>query len=110
MGPDGNGYLGPSDLAVLSSDEKRSDLPCEVEPLDPELEYDLNFRAGYNAKVPLAALAGSGNSLRVAFRITPLDNPDEPVYMRHRYGVSSRGALPFLYVHRAVTGAVKWLK
>ena len=31
-------------------------------------------------------------------------------YMWHRYGVSSRGALPFLYVHRAVTGAVKWLK
>lgn len=31
-------------------------------------------------------------------------------YMRHRYGVSSRLALPFLYAHRAVTGAAKWLK
>jgi len=31
-------------------------------------------------------------------------------YMRHRYGISSRVVLPFLYVHRAVTGAVKWLK
>ncbi len=30
-------------------------------------------------------------------------------YMRHRYGISSRVALPFLYLHRAVTGAVKWL-
>jgi hypothetical protein len=30
-------------------------------------------------------------------------------YMRHRYGISSRAALPFLYLHRAVTGAVKWL-
>ncbi len=31
-------------------------------------------------------------------------------YIRHRYGISSRLALPFLYAHRAVTGAVKWLK
>jgi hypothetical protein len=89
LGPDGNGYVGAGDLAVLSSDEKRNDLPCEVEPLDPELEYDLNFRAGYNAKIPLAALAGDGNSLRVLFRITPLDNPDQAVYMRHRYVVPS---------------------
>lgn len=89
VGPDGNGYLGPSDLAVLSSDEKRNDLPCEVESLDPELEYDLNFRAGYNAKIPLAALAGDGNSLRVVFRVTPLDRPEEPVYLQHRYVVPS---------------------
>lgn len=92
VGPDGNGYIGPNDLAVLSSDEKRNDLPCEVEPLDPALEYDLNFRAGYNAKIPLAALAGDGDSLRVIFRVTPLDNPDQPVYMRHRYGVPSIAA------------------
>jgi len=31
-------------------------------------------------------------------------------YMRHRYGVPSRLALPFLYAHRAVTGAAKWLR
>ncbi len=31
-------------------------------------------------------------------------------YMRHRYRSSSRAVLPFLYAHRAVTGAVKWLK
>jgi hypothetical protein len=30
--------------------------------------------------------------------------------MRHRYGISSPAALPFLYAHRAVTGAVKWMK
>ncbi len=87
IGADGAGYLGASDLAVLSAGQERNDLPCEVEPLDPELEYDLNFRAGYNAKIPLAALAGEGNSLRVVFRITPLDRPDEPVFMQHRYNV-----------------------
>ena len=31
-------------------------------------------------------------------------------YIRHRYGISSRFALPFLYAHRAVTGVVKWMK
>jgi len=98
VGPDGNGFLGASDLAVLSSDEKRNDLPCAVEPLDPELEYDLNFRAGYNAEIPLAALAGDGNSLRVVFRVTALDGPEEPVYMQHRYVVPS--------IHADATGAV----
>ena len=33
-----------------------------------------------------------------------------PHYMRHRYGVSSSAALPLLYAHRAVTGAVKWVR
>jgi hypothetical protein len=31
-------------------------------------------------------------------------------YMRHPSGIASPAALPFLYLHRAVTGAVKWLK
>ncbi len=84
---DGNGYLGPGDFAVLASDEERDDLPCDVEALDPELEYDLNFRAGYNARIPLRALAGRGNSLRVVFRITPLDTTQDPVYMQRRYRV-----------------------
>jgi hypothetical protein len=30
-------------------------------------------------------------------------------YIRHRYGVTSRLALPFLYTHRIVTGARWWL-
>jgi hypothetical protein len=33
-----------------------------------------------------------------------------PAYMRHRYGLASAAVLPFLYAHRALTGAVKWLK
>lgn len=85
LGVDGDGYLGPADLAVLASDEQRDDLPCSVEDLKPALEYDLNFRAGYNAKISLASLAGPGNTLRVVFRITPLDSDQEPTYMQHRY-------------------------
>ena len=49
----------------------------------------------------------TGAAARVRFLQEHLFPPAS--YMRHRYGISSRAALPFLYVHRAVTGAVKWL-
>jgi len=81
-------HLSHSDIAVLGAGETRDDLPCSVEPLDPKLEYDLTFQAGYVARVPLAALAGDGNALRVLFRIEPLDQEGaEPVYFRDRYTV-----------------------
>lgn len=76
-----------TDRAVLSSDRSRDDFPCRVEPLDPKLDYDLNFRAGYNIRVPLAALAGKGDRLRVLFRVTPLEGNGEPVYFRDTFHV-----------------------
>ncbi len=83
-------YLSHSDVAVLGSERTRDDLPCTVEPLDPKLEYDLTFQAGYVARVPLASLAGGGNELRVLFRIQSLaDNAAEPVYFREHYDVPS---------------------
>ena len=83
-------YLSHSDIAVLGAEATRDDLPCTVEPLDPKLEYDLNFQAGYVARVPLASLAGKGNELRVLFRIESLDDEGaEPVYFRERYDVPS---------------------
>jgi hypothetical protein len=32
-----------------------------------------------------------------------------PAYMSARYGTSARAALPFLYAHRIITGAPKWM-
>ncbi len=87
VGAGDDGYLGLSDLAILSAGETRDDLDCRVEPLDPKLEYDLNFQAGYVARVPLAELAGSGDALRILFRVTSLDAGGEPVYFRERYNV-----------------------
>lgn len=84
----GDLYLSHGDVAVLAAEGTRNDLPCTVEPLDPKLEYDLSFQAGYVARVQLAALAGAGNELRVLFRIQSLDDEDaEPVYFRERYDV-----------------------
>lgn len=90
-GPDGRGLLiQHGDMAVLSSDEKRQDLNCSVEPLEPKLEYDLSFRAGFVARTPLSDLVGPGNALRILFRVQPLDKPDaEPTYFSQRFTVPS---------------------
>ena len=76
-----------SDRAVLSSPERRKDVPCSVFPSKPKLGFDLQFRAGYMATVPLRALAGSGNSLRILFRVKPLDGKGEQYYFWDRYSV-----------------------
>ena len=62
-----------SDMAVLGSGETRDDLPCQVVPLPPKLGFDLQFMAGYRVSIPLKALAGAGDNLRMLFRIQPLD-------------------------------------
>ena len=84
---EGGFRLAPTDVAPLDSDESRDDLPCRVEPLDPKLEYDLTFQAGYVAYVPLDSLTGSGNRLRLLFRIRPLDGEGEPVFFRESFNV-----------------------
>lgn len=76
-----------SDRAVLSSPETRTDVPCTVLPSKPKLGFDLQFTAGYVATVPLNALAGEGNSLRLLFRIEPLDGKEEKYYFWDRYSV-----------------------
>ena len=76
-----------SDLAVLDSDEPRDDLRCSVKPLDPKLEFDLNFQAGYVTLVPLAELSGSGNTLRVLFRVESLDGEMDTVWFTDKYDV-----------------------
>ncbi len=84
---DGSIRIINSDRAVLSSPERRKDVPCSVFPSKPRLGFDLQFRAGYMATVPLRALAGSGNSLRILFRVKPLDGKGEQYYFWDRYSV-----------------------
>ena len=76
-----------SDMAVLRSGKIRDDLPCQVVPLPPKLGFDLQFLAGYRVSVPLKALAGSGDSLRMLFRILPLDGGNRYSYFLDRYNV-----------------------
>jgi hypothetical protein len=82
-------HIVNTDMAVLGSTEQRDDLPCVVTPLDPKLGFDLQFQAGYYVTIPLAEMAGSGTSLRVLFRITPLDGKNQPHYFVDRFTVPS---------------------
>ena len=113
---DGDIRILNSDMAVLSSGERRDDLPCEVKPLQPRLGFDLQFNAGYTISVPLKALSGNGNQLRVLFRIAPLDGSDRRHYFVDRYnvppveeGAQGDAVLPGRYKLGAGHYRVDWL-
>jgi hypothetical protein len=76
-----------TDLAVLESPEDRNDLPCQVTQTKPELAFDLRFHGAYRVVIPLKDLSGTGDQLRVLMRITPLDKPDNQLYLVDRFTV-----------------------
>jgi hypothetical protein len=73
-------HLVNDDMAMLEAQIPRKDLPCEVDPADPVLGFDLRFHAGYDVKIPLKELAGAGNLLTMLFRVTPEAAPENRVY------------------------------
>ncbi len=105
-----------SDMAVLGSGETRDDLPCQVVPLPPKLGFDLQFLAGYRVSIPLRALAGAGDKLRMLFRIQPLDGSNRYFYFVDRYDVPAieldaegQAALAGQYVLGPGRYRVEWL-
>jgi hypothetical protein len=76
-----------SDMAVLESAESRTDLACKVSPAKPGLGFDLRFHALYEVSIPLKELAGSGDQLRVLVRVTPVEEPDNQLYLVDRFSV-----------------------
>ncbi len=82
--PGGTMRLDPTDLAVLERQELRNDLPCDVSPVKPELEWDFSFHAGFHAGLPMSQLVGGGNVLTILFRVVPEDQAVDPVYMFQR--------------------------
>lgn len=90
VGPGGSApNMMNTDLAVLSAQDVRKDLPCTVTPTKPILGFDLRFHAGYEVNVPLKELAGSENKLTILFRVTPDHHPDDPMYFVQRIHVPS---------------------
>ena len=105
-----------SDMAVLRSGETRNDLPCQVVPLPPKLGFDLQFLAGYRVSIPLKALAGTGDNLRMLFRILSLDGSERYSYFVDRYDVPAieldaegQAALAGQYVLGPGRYRVEWL-
>ncbi|MGD0497442.1 MAG: acetyltransferase [Bryobacteraceae bacterium] len=76
-----------SDAAVLEAQETRKDVACTVDPIKPELGFDLKFHAGYEVTVPLNDLEGNGNHLTMVFRVVPAGRADAPVYMSQHIAV-----------------------
>ena len=86
-GPGGLVRIFNTDMAVLESEEVRKDLPCTITPIKPSLGFDLRFHAGYEISIPLRDLAGSEDMLTMLFRVTPVNQKDEPVYFSQRLSV-----------------------
>ncbi len=81
-------HLHPSDRAVLAGEENRDDFECNVEPQSPYLGFDLRFAAGYVARVPARAVASSGDSLRILFRVQPVGaSAAAAVYFHQRFAI-----------------------
>ena len=76
-----------TDMAVLESAEHRTDIPCEVSSVKPELAFDLRFHAAYRVVIPLKDLAGNGDQLRVLIRVTPVEKADNRLYLVDRFTV-----------------------
>jgi len=116
-GPDRTLNIVPSDRAVLASDSNRTDLPCRVEPLDPSLDFELKFQAGYLIHLPMAELSTNGGHLRVLFRIRPLDDGEhEALYFTQHFNVppieegsSGSATLPGRYVLGPGRYQIDWL-
>lgn len=76
-----------ADLAVFEAADPRKDLPCTVTPAKPALGFDLRFHAGFDITIPLRELAGGESTLSILFRVSPLDDPNSPVYFSQRIRV-----------------------
>src|SRR5260370_24363193 len=83
-GPSGLVGIFNEDSAVLEAQEPRKDLPCGVNPIKPQLGFDMKFHAGYEISIPLRELSGAEDLLTTIFRLTPENKKDEPIYFSQR--------------------------
>jgi hypothetical protein len=86
-GPDSDARVLPSDWSVLETQQPRKDIPCSVEPLKPQVGFDLRFHSGYGVTIPLKDLAGKENQLTMIFRVTPEEPKANPSYFVQRFRV-----------------------
>jgi len=73
--------LSNDDFAVLEMQEPRTELPCTVTPTKPVLEFDFAFHSGFEVRVPIKELAGSGDDLTILFRVVPQNHENKTIYM-----------------------------
>jgi len=86
-GEEGVVRLLPADASILDSHELRTEMPCAVKAVRPELGFDLDFHSGYEVSVPLKELAGDGNLLTTIFRVIPDGRSDDATYFSQKWTV-----------------------
>src|SRR5258706_8177474 len=86
-GPGGLVRIFNTDNAILEAQDPRKDLPCGVNPIKPQLGFDMKFHAGYEISIPRRELSGAEDLLTTIFRVTPDNRKDEPVYFSQRISV-----------------------
>src|SRR5260370_8952745 len=79
-GPSGLVRIFNEDSAVLEAQEPRKDLPCGVNPIKPQLAFDMKFHAGYELGLPLLDLSDPEHVLTTIFRLTPETTTDYPLH------------------------------
>jgi hypothetical protein len=86
-GPNGAVRTFSGDDAILESQDVRKDLNCTVEPIKPELGFDLRFHTGYEVTLPLKEVSGPENALTMIYRVTYAKDKNRPVYFSQHFTV-----------------------
>ena len=86
-GPNGAVRTFSGDDAILESQDVRKDLNCTVEPIKPELGFDLRFHTGYEVTLPLREVSGPENLLTMIYRVTYAKNKNRPIYFSQHFTV-----------------------
>jgi hypothetical protein len=86
-GPNGSVHPFSSDEAILESQDVRKDLVCTVDPIKPQLGFDLRFHTGYDVTLPLKEISGPENLLTMIYRVTYAKDKDHPVYFSQHFNV-----------------------
>ena len=98
------GGIDPRWLAALSMADGAGEPRSREEPAAAFLRGPMSLAA--ILKEDLAATPGWRRRARILQeRLFP-----KPAFMYERYGTRSTAALPFLYLHRIVTGAPRWVR
>ncbi len=88
----GSARLLPGDAAALESETPRSDLPCVVTPVKPELGLDFVFHSGFQVTIPIKELSSNqrSNKMTILLRVTRQNSRTSPVYMSQKVGIQPR--------------------
>ena len=76
-----------TDWSILQLREPRTDLPCKVTSVQPQLRFDFRFRSGYTVTFDMSEFEGLDDVLTIIVRVIPAAPNTTPVYFSQRLSV-----------------------